>query len=223
MLQNPIYRGEIVHKDETYPGEHTAIIDPALWDAVKARLAENAVDRSTGIRVKNPILLALVQRVVMRPDEVIIHLRPCRLAALLDDRLTTANPAPLNDEPTQSLSQPVRLRRAGKEVRMVIDHTDPFAPPQKSDRRLIKAIGRAHRFHDMLVKHKSGKFADLAKGERLHRSYFTQVLRLAYLAPDITTAILDGRQPEGLTATMLVEWSSLPLNWGEQRTALGFA
>ena len=75
----------------------------------------------------------------------------------------------------------------------------------------------------MLVKHKAAKFADLAKDERLHRSYFSQVLRLAYLAPDITAAILDGRQPEGLTATTLVERSGLPLNWQEQRTALGFA
>jgi len=58
MLQNRIYRGEIVHKDHTYPGEHEAIIDPTLWDAVQARLAENAVERSTGIRVKNPSLLA---------------------------------------------------------------------------------------------------------------------------------------------------------------------
>jgi site-specific DNA recombinase len=332
MLQNPIYLGEIVHKDETYPGEHEAIIGPALWDAVKARLAENAVERNTGVRVRNPsllvgllfdgegnrmtpthavkngrryryyvsrplivgtrsdaaglripaaeieqivasrirrllsqpasvfaiieaqasepqlkqslmarasafaeewgrmsplrmrvILLALVQGIDMRPDVVIVHLRPRRLVALLDDRLTTVNSVPLDDEPTLSLSHPVRLRRAGKEVRMVIDHTDPFAPPQKPDRRLIKAIGRAHRFHDMLVKHNAGKFADLAKDERLHRSYFSQLLRLAYLAPDITAAILDGRQPEGLTATVLVERSGLPLNWQEQRTALGFA
>lgn len=57
MLQNPIYRGEIVHKDETYPGEHAAIIEPALWDAVTARLAENAVERNTGRRVRNPSLL----------------------------------------------------------------------------------------------------------------------------------------------------------------------
>ena len=45
MLQNRIYRGEIVHKDQTYPGEHQAIIDAALWDTVQARLAENAVER----------------------------------------------------------------------------------------------------------------------------------------------------------------------------------
>ena len=56
-LQNRIYRGEIVHKDQTYPGEHEAIIDPTLWDAVQTRLAENAVERGTGVRVKNTSLL----------------------------------------------------------------------------------------------------------------------------------------------------------------------
>jgi hypothetical protein len=42
------------------PPPAQAIIDPALWDAVQARLAENAFERAVavGIRVKNPILLA---------------------------------------------------------------------------------------------------------------------------------------------------------------------
>ena len=106
---------------------------------------------------------------------------------------------------------------------MVIDHTDPFAPPPKPDRALIRLVTRAHRFHDLLVKHKGGKFGDLAKREKLHRSYFSQLLRLAYLAPDITTAILDGHQPEGLTATQLIERSDLPMGWREQRHTLGFA
>src|SRR6516162_2962492 len=35
ILRNPIYRGEIVHKDQTYPGEHRAIIDLDLWDTVQ--------------------------------------------------------------------------------------------------------------------------------------------------------------------------------------------
>ena len=58
MLQNRIYRGEIVHQDQIYPGEHAAIIDQALWEAVQSRLADNAVERGRGIRVKNPSLLA---------------------------------------------------------------------------------------------------------------------------------------------------------------------
>jgi site-specific DNA recombinase len=117
----------------------------------------------------------------------------------------------------------VQLRRAGKEVRMVIDHTDPFAPPAKPDPSLIKAIVNAHRFNEQLLHSGAGKFADLAKTEKLHRSYYSQILRLAYLAPDITTAILEGRQPPSLTATMLIERPRRPLSWQEQRTALGFA
>src|SRR5713101_1990943 len=41
MLQNRIYRGEIVHKDQSYPGEHEPIIGSELWDAVQARLSAN--------------------------------------------------------------------------------------------------------------------------------------------------------------------------------------
>jgi site-specific DNA recombinase len=332
MLRNQIYRGGIVHKDQTYPGEHEAIIDPALWDAVQAQLAENTVERGAGIRVKNPsllaglvfdgdgwhmtpthavkngrryryyvshpliagtraegaglrlpaaeieqivtnrirrllsqptslfeileahasepmlqqvliaraaelaeewartsplrmrvILLALVRRVDIDPNEVIVHLHPRRLTALLEGRLIADGSRPVDDEPTLPLAHPVQLRRAGKEVRMVIDHTDPFAPPAQPDPSLIKAVVSAHRFNEKLLRGGVAKFADLAKSEKLHRSYYSQILRLAYLAPDITTAIFEGRQPADLTATMLIEYPQLPISWREQRTALGFA
>ena len=39
MLRNRTYRGEIVHKGQSHPGEHERIIDQPLWDAVQARLA----------------------------------------------------------------------------------------------------------------------------------------------------------------------------------------
>ena len=54
-------------------------------------------------------------------------------------------------------------------------------------------------------------------------SYFSRVVRLAYLAPDIIAAILDGRQPANLTAARLSQTSELPLAWSEQRRALGSA
>jgi site-specific DNA recombinase len=49
------------------------------------------------------------------------------------------------------------------------------------------------------------------------------LLRLSFLAPDITRAILEGRQPGGFTAQKLVTYVGLPLAWTEQRRALGFA
>jgi site-specific DNA recombinase len=199
------------------------VTEPRLQRSLMKRATEFAEewDRMSPLRMR-VVLLALLQRVDMHPDEVTVHLRPRRLTAFLDDHFI-ADPGSLDEEPTLPISLPVRLRRAGKEVRMVIDRIDPFTPRPTPDPTLIKAIGRAHRFHDMLIKRNAGRFADLAKSEKLHRSYFSQVLRLAYLAPDITAAILEGRQPEGLTATLLIENARLPLSWQEQRTALGFA
>ena len=47
MLQNRVYRGETVHKDKSYPGEHDAIVDERLWNEVQVILVENSVDRNT--------------------------------------------------------------------------------------------------------------------------------------------------------------------------------
>jgi len=65
-------------------------------------------------------------------------------------------------------------------------------------------------------------FAALAKREGVSPSYFTRLVRLSYLAPDITQAILDGRQPRDLTGDKLLAHSRLPLAWHEQRIGLGF-
>ena len=56
MLQNRTYRGETVHKDKSYPGEHKALVDEALWNEVQALLASNRVDRVPG--TTEPSLLA---------------------------------------------------------------------------------------------------------------------------------------------------------------------
>jgi site-specific DNA recombinase len=57
MLQNRIYRGEITHKGNSYPGEHPAIVDQGLWDQVQAALALNRIERATGSNAKQPNLL----------------------------------------------------------------------------------------------------------------------------------------------------------------------
>ncbi|MCG8402972.1 MAG: recombinase family protein, partial [Firmicutes bacterium] len=58
MLQNRIYRGEIVHGDKSYPGEHDAIIGQELWDATQAGLEENRTSAKTGTAAREPSLLA---------------------------------------------------------------------------------------------------------------------------------------------------------------------
>ena len=38
LLTNPIYRGQIRHKDKLWPGQHAVLIAEDLWDRVQARL-----------------------------------------------------------------------------------------------------------------------------------------------------------------------------------------
>ena len=57
MLQNRIYRGEIVHKGTAYPGEHAAIVDEDLWSSVQLRLEANGVERREGQAPARPNLL----------------------------------------------------------------------------------------------------------------------------------------------------------------------
>jgi site-specific DNA recombinase len=58
MLQNLLYRGDIVHQGEAYPGQHAAIIDPELWQIVQDKLAANRQERSLAGGAEAPSLLA---------------------------------------------------------------------------------------------------------------------------------------------------------------------
>jgi site-specific DNA recombinase len=257
MLQNRIYRGEIVHNRQSYPGEHEPIIDQPLWDAVQAQLACNAAQRNeggktrqasllagmlfdrdgnrmtpshaikkgtryryyvsrslitkdrtddtAGLRIpaaeieqlvsdrvhrwildpasihkstsarladasiqqrlvartaeigkrspelpvprKRAVLTALIERIEVSVDQIDIRLRPPRLNALLD---TAAPSQGTTDDETEILSVPVRLRRAGREIRMVIEGTDPLAAA-----RLIRLLLRARRFNATLAEGKA--------------------------------------------------------------------
>jgi len=327
ILQNRLYRGEIVHKGQSHPGEHTPIIDQPLWDAVQAQLAANTAERNSGTCTRRPSLLAgmlfdgdgnrmtpthaakegtryryyvsrplittdqtdrsaglripageieqavtsrlrrwlvdpgsvyqairladpsaqrrliaraeeigkswselpatrqrtffaaLIERIDVEANRIDIHLRPRRLSTLLDIAGTPLSSA--TDE-VQILSVPIKLRRAGREITMLIDGADPFATA-KPDARLIKLLIRARRFNSTLVDSDGVPFAALAKREGVSPSYFTRLVRLSYLAPDIIQAVLDGRQPRDLTADRLLAHSRLPLTWHEQRRVLGFA
>ena len=58
ILQNRLYRGEIVHKGKPYPGQHHAIIEGELWDEAQTILAGNRIERAVRSKAAAPSLLA---------------------------------------------------------------------------------------------------------------------------------------------------------------------
>ena len=68
---------------------------------------------------KRAVLTALIERIEVSVDQIDIRLHPPRLGALLNVAATPL--LSMTDDEIQTLSVPVRLRRAGREIRMVID------------------------------------------------------------------------------------------------------
>jgi hypothetical protein len=333
MLQNRIYRGEIVHKENSYPGEHEAIVDQALWDEVQRQLAANRFDRATGAgatqvsllagliyddagermtpthankkgtryryyvspglvrgtrrnaprgrRVpaadperlveerltrflqtkaevfgaieslvgdvnecsdvvaraadlaqrwpglapteRRAILATLVDRIDLMRETLEIRICPGRLPAVLRDE---TDPRELQrkadgDEPTITFTVPARLKRTGMETRLLIDGATGNSR-RNPDYSLHRLLARAYRYNDMAMRSDGKTMRQLASEAGVVRSYFTRILRLSFLAPDIVKAILRDRHPIELTAKRLANELRLPIAWDEQRALLGF-
>jgi hypothetical protein len=54
------------------------------------------------------------------------------------------------------------------------------------------------------------------------KRHLWQLLRVSWLAPDITVAIIEGRQPPTLSGRRLLRAADVPLSWQEQRRFFGF-
>jgi DNA invertase Pin-like site-specific DNA recombinase len=169
------------------------------------------------------ILRVIVAHIDILAAKVEVHLMPAAVCYVLRSESFDPLIAPSFPNHTERLilSVTAALKRIGKNVRMVIPGPGRTAWKNSPDATLIKLIGKAHQLNERLV---AGgmSISEIAGFEGVHRSYIGRLLRLAYLAPDITEAIIDGRQPPGLNAAWLLRASRLPLDWGAQRRVLGF-
>ena len=111
-----------------------------------------------------------------------------------------------------------RLMRTGIEMRLAIAPSAAGAPVSR-DGNLVALIVKAHQARDLLVG--QGVPADAASA--MSHRHLTRLARLAYLAPDIIVAILEGRQPRTMTSRSLLRISCIPLDWNDQRRMLGIA
>lgn len=100
-----------------------------------------------------------------------------------------------------------------------IDGPNLYAEPEIQE-PLVQAIVRAWAWRESIESGKIQGIYALSKKLRLDNSFVTRILKLTFLAPDITMAILKGKEPSGLSLTKLLR--PFPDDWDEQRKMMGF-
>ena len=150
------------------------------------------------------IVTTLITRVEVGDESVALHVVPARLVAILQCDATGDGHSASDegcDAETVILSVPAQLQRVGKGGRLVVRGRKCALPS-----RMPRSSGCWHARISCSIsccKMANQHRRTLATHANLNRTYTTLLLRLSWLAPDITQAILRGHQPPTLTADEL--------------------
>ena len=117
---------------------------------------------------------------------------------------------------TLTVRVPMTFRKRGGRKEIVMPEGAPsWAPPAaRIDSALVKALARAFRWRRLLEAGTYASLDEIARAEKINPSYVSRILRLTLLRPALVEAILDGRQPDGVTLPRLMQ--PLPAEWHRQ-------
>ena len=116
---------------------------------------------------------------------------------------------------------PCSLFRRKREVRLTIPAG--VAPLRLTrDPGLIRLLVRAREARQAFEQGNGKSLSEIAAIEGKNTDYFSVLVKLGYLAPDIVSDIVQGKQPVSLTRQKLARIRALPLDWAAQRLQLGF-
>src|SRR5437016_13958243 len=94
------------------------------------------------------------------------------------------------------------------------------ARPIRSESRalLVASIARARRWLDELLADANANAESIAKRDRCSVRQVNMTISLAFLAPDLVRAAIEGRLPRGIGVTRLRD---APVEWSRQHAILG--
>ena len=251
VLTNRKYLGEIVHKGKSYPGEHKAILDRRLWDEAQRIMAQNYHARARKTQQKAPALLRGILRCghcgkAMGASHTGSRGKRYRYYVCNHAERNGYDACPVKSVAAGQIEAAVMDR-----IRVILRSPDLVAGTfrqvqAQADKQREELAGQRDRLEARLadLKRAVGRLArsgadDTAVAGELRElnEEYGQVASqledarralealdgtgLTSLAPDIIEAILRGGEPDALSLEKLRK--NLPVEWGEQRRALGAA
>jgi DNA invertase Pin-like site-specific DNA recombinase len=285
LLRNRFYIGEVAFKGEILKGEQPALLDNDLFEAVQAKLSEQATNhkatrmkseallagrifddrgnrmspthaRKKGIKYRYYLSSALlhgdaehagsIQRV---PAAEIEHLvlgtvrHHLNLSGPIDDRSLidthvgrvevqkeelivqladvkeSSREQPKNDGTLRISWQKTPSKRR-REILLPQFALPETARPIRAETRatLVASIARGRRWLDELITDPTASTESIAARERCSVRKVNMIISLAFLAPDLVKAAIEGRLPHGMGMARLCD---LPAEWSRQYQILG--
>ena len=188
----------------------------ALVDAAQKFAKALAGDSALGPR---ELLAGIVVRITIQQNSIEVHVSKEGIRARLLNQERTLGPGP--HEQFVVLTIAMTLRRCGGEMRLIIPGWTAIEQRRQPVSSLVKAVSRAS---DWVRRMESGECKHqraLAKATGLESRYINCILRVAFLAPEIVEAVIDGRQPPNLTLGSLT--GVLPMSWQQQKELISIS
>jgi hypothetical protein len=118
-------------------------------------------------------------------------------------------------EPLELIAGASKVRE-GTATRLVL--TDPGAAPPPRDHKLVALLAEARATRDMVLAAPDRSIRETAFAQGRCRHRIAKLIRLSWLSPAITAAVVEGRQPRGLTARGLLD-GDWQMQWEAQEAA----
>ena len=191
-------------------GEMEAIVLKTVRDSIKVRadLPVRHNFKPNGERSDRELIDAHVQRIEVAVDELVIHITH----------------SPDADDTAKILRVPWR-KTASTRRRELLPTAEAFAKqnrPIRSETRatLVASIARGRRYLDELLSESVATAETIARREGVSVRKVNMTISLAFLAPALVKAAIDGTLPNGIGVVRLAD---LPPEWPRQYDALGLA
>ena len=106
--------------------------------------------------------------------------------------------------------------RGGRKT--IVAEIDRPRTQSRIENALLKALAKAHRWRRQIENGEYASITELAKSQRVNKSYACRLLRLTLLGPQIVIEILNGAADEALTMRQLTK--PFPVEWHRQLSFL---
>jgi site-specific DNA recombinase len=164
-------------------------------------------------------LKKIVGKIELERKVIRIHIRLSEIIKLLNPDSDQQPSVATTLQDQHVLTCPVQLKRCGIETKLVASNGPVTLSHPESTKAIQKALRRALVWNQALLNGTASTLTELAKKEKVEQRYICDLIKLAYLAPDIIEAIIKGKIPAGLTLDRLKKGYSM--DWHKQRQLLG--